>query len=229
MINIYDTVEWKSLDKIHRAQILLINEGVKKGAFVDGNWTTFIYILDKLGLDYQLNTEYGLLNPSFTIGKTEDIREYNRRILLIPNNENVLIEVFKINGEFLEYSDCCIAEYSRERTPKEKESKGGEIHRSNTFGRELEEIITKDGTYPDIFDYTLPSFTPCSINCEKTKTILTNYKNVLEKNDPEAAKELVDHNRRSFPRCLIHKDYLQKEMKKGYLDYQIVLLKSSVK
>ncbi len=211
MANIYDTIEWKSLDKTDRAQILLVNEGLKKGAITGGNWTTFIDILDELGLNYQSNTEYGLLNPVFTVGKTEDIREYNRRFLTIPENGNELIEVFKISGEFLGYPDCCIAEYSRKKTPEEKKAKGLQRHRSYPFGRELEELIRKEGSYSDIFDYRPPTFTPCSVNCENAKALLTAYKKALKKNDPEAAKELVDFNRRTYPERLVHEEELEKQ------------------
>ena len=57
MENLYKSKEWNSLDKEGRAQLLLVIEGLKNGAMIGGNHTSFIDILKKTGLDYIFNLD----------------------------------------------------------------------------------------------------------------------------------------------------------------------------
>ncbi len=49
MKDLYKSEEWKSLNEIDRAQLLLVIEGLKRGTMIRGNWTSFIDILKKNG------------------------------------------------------------------------------------------------------------------------------------------------------------------------------------
>ena len=81
MTNLYQSDQWKSLDEIDRAQLLLVIEGLKRGTIIGGNWTSFMDVLDQTGLSYELNTSKYRLRPVAVVAKPEDLQERNRRYL----------------------------------------------------------------------------------------------------------------------------------------------------
>ena len=97
MGNLYKENEWRSLEKIDRARLLLVVEGLKRGTIVGGNWTSFMNTLKKTGLDYELNTDRYRLDPVIVIAKSEDLVEANRRDLTLPESANGA-DFHKING-----------------------------------------------------------------------------------------------------------------------------------
>lgn len=225
MKNMYNSKEWKALNKIDRAQLLLVLEGLKKGTIVMGNWTSFRDILNKTGLDYKLNTNKYRLNPVFVVARPEDLRKATHQYLILPENAS-RADFHRITGELLGYPKCCTEEYIKERTTEQiRDERNGKFYLSYNFGKELESKIKSDGTYPEIFDYAPPSFTPCSINCPEAVKMLSSYKEAINTLDPEAAKELIYLNRNSTPERFAHKEYLKLEDSKRSLEYKLSKLR----
>jgi len=228
MNDLYQSDEWKRLAGTERAQLLLVVEGLKKGAVVEGNWTFFIDIIKKNGLDYQLYTDKYGLNPVFVVARTNDIHEESRKYITLPKNAN-RHDYHKIIGWLLGYPECCTAEYIRERTPEQRMAEQKKQHHlSYKFGQELTDMITNKGNYPEIFDYRPPSFTPCGIDCPEAIRLLASYKDAIDTLDPEAGRELVYFNRKSFPEELVHKDYLLQERIRRIMDNRLEFLRKSV-
>jgi hypothetical protein len=114
-------------------------------------------------------------------------------------------------GLFLGYPRCCIEEYWKPRTPEQiTAKKKGMYHLGYRFGQELTELIEREGMYPDIFDYMPPAFTPCSVNCPETITMLTRYKEALIRLDPEAAQGLAEFNWYDMPQTMAHDEEIAK-------------------
>lgn len=228
MTNLYKSEEWKTLHTIDRAQLLLVIEGLKRGTIIGGNWTTFLSILKKTGLEYKLNTSKYRLNPVMLVAKPEILEEAIHRNLTLPQRLSGG-EFHKMYGWLLEYPECCTEEYVKERTPEQiRFKKIGKPHLGHKFGQELTEKIKTDGYYPPIFDYLPPPFTPCGINCPEAIRILTSWKEAIDTLDPEAAKDLVYFNRRGLPAKLAHKQYLKQENKRRRLEYRIEQIRRSV-
>jgi hypothetical protein len=225
MNNLYESDEWKSLNKIDRAQLLLVIEGLKRGTIISGNWTSFMDILKKSGLAYTLNTDKNELDPIVVVAKPEDLTEQTRRYLTLPEKVNI-DEFHKISGWLLGYPECCTEEYIKDRTHEQmKESRNGQRHLSYKFGKELDELIRTERNYPDIFDYRPPSFTPCGIECPEATKVLTSWKDAIETLDPEAGKDLVYFHRQGFPERLAHKEYLIEEGRKRNLENRLWMIR----
>ena len=222
---LFNGPEWKSLDKIDRAQLLLVLEGLKRGTIISGNWTSFMDILEKTGLVYKLNTNQHRLNPVVMVARPENLLEYNRRVLTLPENSS-RDDFHEIAGWFLGYPTCCTDEYLKERTPEQmKADENGKRHLSYRLGQELDAAIKNGGTYPDVLDYRPPSFTPCTINCPEATKVLASWKEAIDRLDPEAGKELVYFNRRSFPERLVHKESLDQERQRRNLEFMLESLR----
>lgn len=229
MSNLYNSEEWNSLEEIDRAQLLLVIEGLKRGTIIGGNWTSFMDILKRTGLGQELNTVKYRLDPVVVVAKPEVLAETNHRYLTLPERING-DEFHKISGWLLGYPDCCTEEYVKERTPEQRKAqRNGQRHLSYRFGQELDARIRAEGTYPEIFDYRPPSFTPCGIECPEATGVLTSWKEAIDTLDPEAGKELVYFNRRDFPERLAHEKYLQQEGQRRNLEYKLETLRRSVR
>ena len=226
MENIYKSKEWKSLEEIDRAQLLLVIEGLKRGTIIGGNYTSFMDILKKTGLDYSLTSDKLSLDPVAIVAKSKDLAEATHRYLTLPKNP-VGTGYHGVTGWLLGYPECCTKEYVKERTPEQKiAQRNGQRHLSYRFGKELDSKIRSEGSYPDIFDYRPPSFTPCSVNCPEATKVLSSWKEAIETLDPEAAKELVYFNRRDYPEMLAHRGYLESEKSRRTLDAKLKSLRT---
>lgn len=227
MGDLYQSENWKSLDKVSRAQLLLVIEGLKRGTIIEGNWTSFMDVIKKTGLEYKLNTDNYSLYPVFNVAAPGVLGEASYRFLTLPDKLQGG-EYHRINGWMLSYPECCTDEYVKKISPDEKVSRvNGQRHMSYRFGRELTELIRSEWDYPDVFDYTPPSFTPCSVNCVEARAVLRSWKEAINILDPEAAKELVYFNRHSYPQVLVHQRYLREERNQRKLDYKIQKLRRS--
>lgn len=225
MENIYKSKEWKSLEEVDRAQLLLVMEGLKRGTIIGGNYTSFMDILRKSGLDYKLNTDKLNLNPVAMVAKPEILKEVTHRVLTLPKYSNES-DFHKTMGWFLSYPECCTEEYVKERTPEQKlAQKNGQTHLGYRFGRELDTKVKSEGSYPEIFDYAPPSFTPCSIECPEATKILSSWKEAIDTLDPEAAKELVYFNRNDYPNMLAHREYMKAENSRRNLEAKLNFLR----
>lgn len=230
MENLYKSKEWKSLDEIDRAQLLLVIEGLKRGTIIRGNYTTFMNILKKTGLDYKLTSNKLRLHPVAMVARPRDLAEATHRYLTLPKNP-VGTGYHGVTGWLLGYPECCTEEYVKERTPEQAIAmkRKDQTHLGYRFGKELDSKIKSKGTYPDIFDYRPPSFTPCSLECPKATNVLSSWKEAIDTLDPEAGKELVYFNRNDFPERLANIEYLKKENQGRDLEYKLEFLRRSVR
>jgi hypothetical protein len=89
-------------------------------------------------------------------------------------------------------------------------------------------MIESEGSYPDIFDYRPPSFTPCGIECSDAIPLLTQWKDAIDSLDPDAAKELVFFHRKEFPEMLAHEEYVKQEFERRALEYGLDRMKRGV-
>jgi len=208
MSHLYQSDDWKQLEPIDRAQLLLVLEGIKSGTIIGGNWTSFQRVVKETGLDYSLTSRKYDLRLVAAVAKPDVLAEYNQQFL---KPDRMKAEGYHhLTGEFLGFPTCCISEYSRERTPEEKQARKKRNHlHTYTFGRELDALIKQEGKYPEVFDYRPPSFTPCTITCENAIAKLTQWKEALDKYDPEAARELKALHRRGKPESTVHAEFLK--------------------
>lgn len=199
---VYNSPEWKSLDPIDRAQLLLVAEWVKPGAIIWGDFTHLPKILKKLWLDWILESEANIISrigPIYRVATAEKLSQFIR-------NDISLKPYDKLNWEFLWYPDCCIHEYNNPRHE----------HESN-FKFELKKEIETTGTYPEELDFCPPSFTPCGVKCTCASPLLKKWKSIIVKADPEAAQELREFHWRSEP---LMKKIHQEEVKKRRREYR---------
>jgi len=228
MKGLYKSDEWRSLDKIDRAQLLLVIEGLKRGAIVGGNRTSFINILDKTGLSYNLNSDKYNLDPVFKVSRKKDLKEANSRYICLSNNAGSE-DYDIIQGWLLGYPECCVEEYIRKRTPRQIEAASrGQGHLSYRFGQKLWDKINSEGSYPTSLDYRPPSFTPCKVDCPEATRTLSLWKETIEILDPEAGRELVFFNRGSYPEMIVHTDYLCREIQNRDLNYRLNCIRESL-
>lgn len=200
----YTTPAWRSLRPIiNRAQLLLVIEGVKRGARITLNYGEAETILAENGLDCLRDTtrwisaspHYGLLVHYEAIAKPKVLDEYIERA---NQQEERQADGFyhRLNGWLLGYPACCIEEYIKPAVSKEKSVSGQRLVR---FAKELKDVISATGSYPEELNYRPPSFTPCSIACEQASPLLKSWQEALERLDPEAATALKDFNRKEYP------------------------------
>ncbi|OHA05216.1 MAG: hypothetical protein A2934_05320 [Candidatus Sungbacteria bacterium RIFCSPLOWO2_01_FULL_47_10] len=203
---VYESNEWKSLNSIDRAQLLLVAEGIKPGTYIGGDFTHFQKIVEKLGLDFSFNSDPRRLKPVYTVATREAHNELQRKYLTLP--ERIPRGTYwKIDGEFLGYPECDIEEYSNPQKNIEKRDikdvPGGRKKRISNFEYECGRLTNYED-YPEEMHYRPPAYTPCGVRCEKARAMLKKYKEVLEASDPEAAKGLRKFNLRSELKNLSH-------------------------
>ncbi|MFH1509231.1 MAG: DUF483 domain-containing protein [bacterium] len=197
--DVYNSPEWKTLNPITRAHLILVAEGAKNGAYTRGDYKNFASIIDKLGLEASMNSEEGDLDPVFTVAKPEAMSENIREEIMASDKKESLTEGFKREGKFLGYPDCCVTEYERASLV---EYETGE--KNVNIDQEIEEA----GTYPKELDYLPPTFTPCSVDCEKALAMAEKHKDILLEADPEAAEEIRKINILGYPE--VNKDEIEK-------------------
>lgn len=189
---IYSSKDWKKLNGTDRAQIILVAEGLKKGAITGGKPPITDRFLKRLGLSYNIRPfEYkGVTYYTYDISKGKnDLEKYYEL------QKRGKVNPHRANGEFLSYPNCCINEYSRKRTKKEIEAeKRGERIRTYKLGRQMRKIFIEDKEYPEYLDYCVPAFTPCSIKCKKARALLLCWKKKLDEKDLEASRTLKMFN-----------------------------------
>ncbi|MDP3734653.1 MAG: DUF483 domain-containing protein [Nanoarchaeota archaeon] len=226
MKELYHSTKWKSLDELDRAQLLLVIEGLKRGTIIGGNWTYFMDIVKETGLDYESDTPKYVLDSAFVVAKADDLAAVQRRYLTLPRRIK-RDEYHKISGWLLSYPECCTEEYVKKRTPEQRKAeRNGQRYLSYKFGQDLDAKIKAEGSYPDIFDYAPPSFTPCGIDCPEAIKVLTSWKEAITTFDSEAGKELVYFNRIGLPKMLAHKEYWQQDEQRRLLEYKLRSLRN---
>lgn len=213
---VYDSPEWKSLDQIDRAQLLLVAEWVKPGTIIWGDFTYFPKILKKLWLECSLNTEEWVLYPVYMVSKKETLAEFHRWTITPPNDEKLGEYWHHLNGKFLWYPTCCTDEYCHPKKNLEERKKKSPHKFISNINFELEKEIETTGTYPEELDFCPPSFTPCSAHCECASPLLKKWMHIIRKADAEAAEYLQIFHWRQGPLLKVHK----KELEKKYKEYR---------
>jgi len=173
--NIYTSPEWQDLDPINRAQLIMVAEGVKPGTIIGGNLSSFLKIIEKMGLEASLNTHRFQMAAVYDVATPEVMNKYRLR-LLTADISATKAECHRINGEFLGYPACCTEEYNNpQKNLKARIAKSPNKFISNV-DFELQGMIETTGHYPDELDFCPPSFTPCSANCENALCVLGKWK-----------------------------------------------------
>lgn len=200
MKNVYKSEDWKKIDPLTRAEVLLVAEGLKPATTTGDLVSTYYPLLSclkQLGLKHE--------EPIFRKGPYTKIPEYvitvykgdktieelNRRLLDPSLNTK---QVWRAYGEAYGYQDCCITRYSNAEIQAPNKKSIEHV----VFDKELEDLKEAGKEYPDVLDYRVPSMTPCSVYCEKTLKLLGSWKEALEKHDPEAAEALKMFNKEGY-------------------------------
>lgn len=205
--DIYKSDEWKKFPPIRRAQLLLVAEGVKSGAIIGGDFSGFKDIVEKMGLEARLTTHPLWLDPVYRVS-TPDVMARFFRNTVTPELELQKGDYWRIEGELLGYPECCIEEYSNPQKNIEARRKSAPNKNSipSNLDFEMEQLFKEGKPYPEELDFRPPTFTPCSVHCEKALKMLRKYKEVLESADPEAAKALKEFQWRGDVEKKFHKN-----------------------
>jgi hypothetical protein len=170
--DIYESAEWKKLDPVDRAQLLLVAEWVKPGTIIWGDFTYMPNILEKLGLVSSLNTDPLELGPVYMVWTEKSLTTFHRWTIIDTPETNKPWYYHYLNWEFLWYPTCCTDEYccpSKNLAARKKQSPHKFL---SNVDFEVSELIEKTGTYPEELDFCPPSFTPCGANCDCASPIL---------------------------------------------------------
>lgn len=112
---LYETENWKKLDPLSRAEILLVLEGLKPGVIFPGMIEKDVVTLAQ---ENNLRVEYLRIDGfgDFTvIGEERAMNEYCDKIGKIKNSR---IQLHRLNGALLGYPRCCVDEYIHNRKNK---------------------------------------------------------------------------------------------------------------
>jgi hypothetical protein len=217
--DIYNSPEWKKLEAIGRAQLLLVAEGVKPGTIIDGNLTTFQKIIQKMGLAIHQNTEPYRLTPVYEVASSAVMSERYRDLLTLPEKvtDN---DYHRLNGKFLGYPVCCIEEYNNPQKNLAARKKFSPYKFISNVDFGLTQLLEKGETYPEELDFCPPAFTPCSATCPEALRVLKQWKEIILSADKEAGKELQMFNWRGSPIGRVHFVELAERDKERYLKWR---------
>lgn len=195
--DIYQTDEWKEIDGIDRAQLLLVIEGLKRGTIIDGDTKGFDKVIQRAGLTARLNSPPGSKRRAVRVATKEDLDRYDA---MMKEPENSINDLHEIDAWFLSYPDCDLKAYIAPRTKEQIQARQNREHgMTYTFGQEMITLKENGEVYHPSFDYRPPSFTPCSTKCETAIELLSSWKDAIQRNDPEAAKAIVKFNQWNLP------------------------------
>ena len=186
IMDLYKTNEWKSLDEIDRAQLLLVIEGLKRGTIIRGNRSSFLRILNYTGLNYRIEGTEQLIFPVMRVSFPNILSDFKQKL---RNGE----EYHRTNEWFLGYPECCVDRYI--------ESRRTSVDTTGQFLTELHER-RRSGNLPPQTKYKHSGFLPCRIDCTESLDKFEQYGEALERLDPEAASEVVYWNTTGLHRPL---------------------------
>lgn len=226
---VYQSPEWKDLPKLDRAQLLLVAEGAKRGTFISGNFTSFLKVVEKMGLAYKRNTENWDMEPIYEVASPEVLSEFYHKLITLPEKAPE-DETHRIQGWFLGYPECCTEEYidptinRDEITEKHGEKEAEKI---TNVDYEARQLIESEKPYPKELDYRPPTYTPCSATCPSALSMLRTWKQLLDAADPEAAEQLKQRNWQSEPYLTIHQEDLDQKEEERIQQDKLRFLKES--
>jgi hypothetical protein len=199
-MSLYQSEDWLSLDAQSRAELLLVIECVKRGATTSLALDPFLRVIRQTPLAYRKIRKKGK-ETTLRIGPPHILQQYEQTMDDAKSRD----DEHRASGWFHNYPECCIEQYISPPTAQDRKARTSRYRfRSWRFGREMEQKILAEGTYPDVFNYRPPAFTPCSIDCEDATTLLQGWKDLLELHDKAAAGALVAFNKQHMPEKLAH-------------------------
>ncbi len=189
----YASSEWKGLDPLTRACILLVSEGLKPGSTFGSTYRVGVEsILDKLRIPY-LAPYWHKYDYVYTVGRNDKtLSDYIGNLL----DENLTSrQAHRAHGTFYGIPECCIDEYVG---AKVLNGKNQGRSRPASFDELLSQYETENGSYPEELDYRIPGTRPCKVDCGNTLKVLREYRDVLLSHDSEAAEELRGFNKLGY-------------------------------
>lgn len=183
--DLYKTENWKKLDPLDRAEILLVLEGLKPGIIfpeIIGGDVIALAQENNLRVEYLHIDGFG----DFTvIGEQKAIDEYREKVKTIKKSR---IQLHKLNGHMLGYPRCCVDEYIHNR--KNRIFRLLASPRQYISNLEQELISWWDKAEKDMFPENIllcpPAFKPCSLSCKESQEKLSAWTGVLRAWDYEA-------------------------------------------
>lgn len=204
--SLYESNEWKALEKQGRAHLLWVLEGVKKGVHIysseyGASRDKLIAIAKKNGLEDFLDDHHGLhkKTPILNIGTKEAIKRLKEQEEKLRGNQYINYIRF---GEFLDYPECCIQEAS---DPCDEKRTNG-----IKYEKQLLECLDKRGMIPRHLEFN-PGFIPCSVDCPNAIYKINLWKKVLILNDRDAAIEMILKKSKIYPFSLLYGSNLSDE------------------
>ncbi|MFC1698109.1 DUF483 domain-containing protein [Nanoarchaeota archaeon] len=192
---LYQTDEWKQLDLHKRSQVLLVFEGLKRGAVYHTKKDEEKQIIEGLIRSSGFWCTKGDEN-TYVISLRENITKFNRRMeknyLKFGKDCFQEPDHHRLWGWFYGYPDCCVEYYIDN---KEKSARGEETYSEFLSG--LDFLIRKKNIYPEFFLYRPIPFDPCGIGCDEAMLQFTKYMRTLNELDPEAGDWLKDFHIRN--------------------------------
>jgi hypothetical protein len=187
---------WKKINPYTRAEIILVNEGVKPAACSgDFNEELLIKTLERLEL-YHTGVEHR--KERGKVKATVDYAKSKSHLDMLDREIEDDFVVMREFGKFYGYPECCVDQYVKDK--KNSQNSG--------FVEKMKELVEKEGKYPEELEYLVPSMTPCDPKCPNALKTLGKWKETLEKYDPDAAKALRKFNKKWLDK------YLEKNLSK---------------
>ncbi len=190
----YTGREWKGLDPLNRACILLVSEGLKPGSTFGSTYRVGVEsVLDKLRIPYLPPHWHRYTDYVYTIGRdNKTLSDYIRKLL---DRDLTSRQAHRAQGMLYGIPECCIDEYVGAKVLDG--TNPGET-KPSSFDELLKECEKRYGSYPEELDYRVPGIRPCKVDCSNTLKILQKYKDVLLQYDEEAADELRLFNKLGY-------------------------------
>lgn len=202
----YKSDLWKSIDPSDRAHIILVAERAKpaahcsflklKGVKEIVEKELNIYITNPRGRInfYPGSNKLALPNNVVTVCASKKIFDIYEKL---TDNIQLGQKFQEMEGKLLGYPPCCRREYLN---PTYRKKYNDWIlkffRRPYTFEIECVQTLLDGKEIPEVFLYLMPSQTPCSINCGTSISLLSKWKSIIEKYDPEAAATIREFNER---------------------------------
>jgi hypothetical protein len=192
--DIYKSQEWKNLNPLDRASILLVSEGVKPGTTIGSrNRPELENVLKRLGL-HHLPPKKSKKNYTYTIAKDDKTLSD-----LIRNDIDLRVngrQMTKIRGRFYGFPECCIDNFAGSKIYLDKDISKMPVWIS--FRDILKQYKAKNGSYPEQHDYRVPGMVPCDVECKNALSLLNEFKKALNKYDEAAAETLKTFNKQGY-------------------------------
>lgn len=186
----YRSKEWKSVNPLARATILLVSEGKKPGCTFASDYRVDVEkVMDKLGLSY---FEPRWFNNRYIYTASKDDNALLKYIGKSLDKHFTSSQAHKTAGEFYGFPECCVDNFVEGKLHYDRYGKD----KNNNFGDMLKIYIKSHGGYPEELDYRM--MVPCAVDCKEALKVTGGYRDVLLEYDEEAASALRLMNQRAY-------------------------------